>query len=76
MSAELRLATRGRHADEEEVSTSGRLSSRSDPDAAPAKKVIKLSSFGPKLHAFFHIGVEYLKLAGMYVSDPIRELYF
>lgn len=36
---ELSLATRGRDVDEEELSTSGRLSSRSDPDAAFAKKV-------------------------------------
>nr|XP_024395928.1 guanine nucleotide exchange factor SPIKE 1-like isoform X2 [Physcomitrium patens] len=35
---ELRLATRGRYVDEEEVSTSGRLSSESDPDAVYAKK--------------------------------------
>lgn len=37
--AELRLAARGRDAEEEEVSTSGRLSLRSDPDAAYVKKV-------------------------------------
>ncbi|XP_024384292.1 guanine nucleotide exchange factor SPIKE 1 isoform X3 [Physcomitrium patens] len=35
---ELRLAARGRDAEEEEVSTSGRLSLRSDPDAAYVKK--------------------------------------
>ncbi|KAG0603065.1 hypothetical protein M758_10G063500 [Ceratodon purpureus] len=51
LETELSLATRGRTVDEEELSTSGRLSSRSDPDAG----FIKKHYGGPPLPCYYPV---------------------